>query len=176
MNKAVIDIETSGFSKKTNAIVEIGMIILDDNNECINEFEYLVKPYNRRNGKRCIYTKQAEAIHGVSITKLIDDGSPATSVAEMFMEVITHNDINTIIGHNIKRFDAPWIYDFMNQFGYECEFSHIIDTLELAKKRLPKLKSYSLTSVRDHLKITQTDQHRAIPDADVACEIWKRLR
>src|SRR3712207_1818935 len=70
---AVVDVETTGLSPRTDRIVEIGIVLLDSRGEVESEFETLINP-----GRDVGPT----GIHGISASDVVD--------APLFGDVAPH--------------------------------------------------------------------------------------
>ncbi len=177
MNKAIIDIETGGFSKSKNGICEIGMLVIDEKNQSIGNYSTLIKPYLRPESEELVsYKEDAMAIHGITEEELIEEGDEPTAVCLQIIEFLKSYDCNQYIGHSIKTFDAPRLKHFFQRFGNsELHFGNCIDTLEMARKKLPQLKSHTLSDLCTFYKIDNHGEHRAIGDCGATLELYKKL-
>jgi len=78
--KAVIDIETGGFSKEKNGICEIGIIAVDENNIETGSLNVLINPYTRplefqeEPNQLVSYKDDAMAVHGITLDELLHCG------------------------------------------------------------------------------------------------------
>jgi DNA polymerase III epsilon subunit-like protein len=172
---ACLDIETSGFSRSKNQIVEIGVLIFTDQGRFIYGWECLIKPYTMPSGEKAEFDPKAEEVNNISLDMLTEKGYMAPDAAHSFNKIMEFYNVRHVIGHNVEGFDLPRINDFLEQFSKPWEFHHAIDTLKLAKKVVPGLESYSLTNLRDHFEIQQHNTHRALSDAHVTWELWQKL-
>lgn len=176
--KAIIDIETGGFSKEKNGICEIGMLIIDDQYRVIGQYSALIKPYQRKNTQELVsYQDKAMAVHGITMDMLNDSGMNPYDVVECIEVLISMYGIDVFIGHSIDKFDKPWINYFFKM--YTCMANQILnteDTLTMAKELLPGLTSHSLPNLCKHFGITNHSSHRAMGDCMATLEVYKILK
>lgn len=178
MNRAIIDIETGGFSKSKNGIVQIGLIVFDENYNIIDEYNSLIIPYYNATGDALMeYTQGAEEIHGHSVEKMHREGNHATYVCREIDEIINSYQIIQFVGHNINKFDLPWLELFWSRFsaqGSEGRFPETLDTLTNAKQLL-NASSFSLESLCAGLGISHDNAHDALGDCQATLELLKVL-
>ena len=176
-NKCIIDIETGGFSIDKHMICEIGLVIIDCNNEIIQEYSSLIMPYLKEDKfEFCEISEIAQEIHHITLYEC-DLNGQAPEVVVDEIDIILHNfDVKTFIGHNIKSFDAPRLNKFFNRFGIfgKYKFDNCIDTMTEAKNQLD-LKSYSLASLCSYFGIVNETEHRALSDVKATFEAFKSL-
>lgn len=175
MNRAIIDLETSGWSITKNAIVEIGVVVINKNYEVINFRSKIIKPYTRPDSIELVsYKEDAMAVHGITMNE-INSGFDVIEVLEHLKSILVKYEVTTLIGHNIKSFDLPRL-DYLFKRFTEHELNYIIlDTLEEAKKQLLNLESYSLAYLCLHYGIDNKDAHRALGDCFATLELLKKL-
>lgn len=170
---AFLDIETGGFNKEKHAICEIGIVIVDENLVIIDEFQSLVLPYKTESGNMVEYDPKAMQVHRITQDKLIELGESIFKVLDDIDVLFYHYDIDTIAGHNINKFDLPWMNYLKYRFtGYDYEVDYIIDTLEISKQKLKG--SHKLEDLCDRFGI-QKGNHRALSDAKASLELYKHL-
>jgi DNA polymerase III epsilon subunit-like protein len=172
--KAVLDLETGGFSITKNAVCEIGILIVNDELEVVLERSFIIKPYTRPDSDELVsYKEDAMAIHGISMEE-IEAGEIVTLVCEAINEMLIANNVTSIIGHNIKLFDFRRIEYLFDRFTQHNFYYELEDTLELSRKHL-NLSCNKLSSVCDHFKIDHLDRHRALGDCKATLEVYKEL-
>ena len=170
-NKRVvaIDIETTGFNRKKDFVIEVGMIEYI-NGEAQNKVSMLF------GGGRS--HPDAVAVHGISDESRA--GLPLfTESADSMSQFLSGsmNDMglmeNTIIiGHNAVRFDIPFINAALDSVGYCVENIRIIDTLSLARLIQPKNNSLGVLCESRNIEY---GNHRALADIESTMEIYKHL-
>ena len=172
--KAILDLETGGFSITKNGICEIGILIINDALEVVHERSFLIKPYTRPNSEELVsYKKDAMAVNGITIEE-IEGGEKVGKVCWLINEIFKAYKVDALIGHNIRKFDFPRIKYLFDRFAL-CDFEYeIIDTLELCRENL-NLNCNKLESICDHFKIVNNSLHRALGDCYATLEVYKRL-
>ena len=133
MNKAIfLDIETTGFSRDWDCIIELAAICIDlDTGKQINEFHSYAKPNKKIPQKITDLT----GIDNAMVANAPSEKSMLLDFGVWFMD----NDCRTVIAHNGKTFDFSFITK-------RCEFFHIpldlcatnitqIDTLVIARQK-----------------------------------------
>lgn len=173
--QAVIDIETGGFSKTTNGIAEIALIITDKNNVEIDHFSAIIKRYKQENGDSMFYSSKAEDVHGISRLMQETEGIEPEKACRIIDQMIDKYNVDTFVGHNVK-FDADRLQVFFDRFleDNQINFDVNICTLKLAKQRLT-VESYSLGSLCEHFNILNDNAHRALSDVRATNEVLKNL-
>jgi len=172
-NKAVIDIENGGFSRSAG-IVEIGMIIIDENNKEIARFGAIISRYFVEGTEElCKYSDEAIEIHGVTAEVQEAEGiNPREAVIQM-EALIQDYDVIEFMGHSIKKFDCPILVKFFDEFSkYDCEDWFPIQTCihEIAKKEF-ELDSYSMESLCEEFNVVNINPHRALGDCDASLKL-----
>jgi len=177
---AVLDLETSGFSKTKNAICEIGILIVDSDFKIIEEYESLIKPYPRRKehqeeGKKMVsYKEDAMKINGILMEDL-EAAPDAEIIGKEVLEILTKYGVTTIIGHNAKSFDMPWIHEFLDRFGGGFKFDDVIDTLLMARRIRNVKKGNKLPELCELFGIENKDEHRALGDCNATLKLLQVL-
>lgn len=181
---AIVDIETGGFSKTKNGLAEIGILIMNRHDVVHFKQTWLIKPYPRMEadqetpGQLVSYKEDAMKVNGLTVEKLEAEGKEATEVALVLQHVLESYEIDTLVGHNIKAFDWPWIDHFLARFGKaerdSCRITGLLDTMLLAREQHKGLKSYALQDLCAHFEITTGDQHRSGGDIEATrCLLMK---
>jgi len=118
------------------------------------------------------YTKGAfEATH-MSKQLLINEGVDrhiaATQIQEFFTKHTTGNSKPVLAGHNIEKFDNPFLESFLQlhniPFNSIINQTEMIDTLRWARLRWFDMPSFALGVVANELNVTLKGAHRALPD------------
>ena len=146
----VFDIETTGLDVGKNGITEIGAVKIV-NGKIEEQWTTLVKPDYR-------ITEENQAITGIS-EEMVKDAPKISSVMPDFIKFI---DGAILVAHNAD-FDMSFIRRFAHAEDFEVK-SQVIDSLALARERLPMLKKHDLHTVADYFGIVFT-HHRALNDA-----------
>lgn len=154
---AVLDVETTGLSARTNNVIEIGIVKVK-NLKIGKKYHTLINPgYNIP----------------VFITQLTGITNDDIEDAPFFSDVV--KDINNFIGdsiisgHNLGFDDSFLKYEFIRN-GHEILTNQKVCTLKLARRLFPSLPSKSLSSVTQFLKLRNSNAHRALGDAEVTAK------
>jgi len=148
---AVVDIETTGGSPKTEKITEIAIYIFEDG-KVTDEFVSLVNPE-----KNIPY--YITALTGIS-NEMVTDAPKFFEIAKKIVD-ITEGKI--LVAHNAS-FDYKFIKAEYKSLGFEFTRENMC-TLRLSRKLLPGHRSYSLGKLCADLGIEIKDRHRASGDA-----------
>lgn len=159
-----IDIETTGFSSQNDEIIELAAVKIE-NNEVIDSFLTLVNPM-------CEISSQITKLTGISSDMLID----ALVIEDVFPQYIQFIGDSLVVGHNINAFDSNFLYDTAEKLGMNGFSNDFIDTLTMAKKVLPELKSHSLESVSEALGVSYEGAHRALVDCEITYKCYELLK
>jgi DNA polymerase-3 subunit epsilon len=158
---AILDIETTGGKYNEEGITEIA-IYRFDGHKIVDQFSSLVNP------ERDI---QPFVVNLTGINnKMLRHAPKFYEVAKRIIEIT--NDC-TIVAHNAK-FDNRILTTEFDRLGYEFDLNTLC-TVELAKKLIPDLPSYSLGKLVKTLGIPMSDRHRAQGDAKATVSLFKML-
>ncbi len=148
----VFDLETTGTSVKSDDIIEISAIKTVSG--VIKEtYSTLVNP------KRSI-PAAASAINGITDEMT----AQAPFLEEALAGFLDFIGDFVLVGHNIHTFDLKFICrDAMKLFDRQVNNDYI-DTLNMARKCLPKLSHHKLTDVAAYFQIDTKGAHRALND------------
>lgn len=152
-NYIVIALETTGFSPPVSHVIEIGAIKFRDGKE-FERYQTLVKP-----PKKIPYV--IECLTGIDNEIL----KTAPTFEEIFSDVKNFLADDILVGHNLK-IDIKFLPGIKNDF---------IDTLQLALKAIPNLKSYGFETLCDYFQIAPPTEHRAIENCLCTDKIFKCL-
>lgn len=148
-----LDLETTGISTKADRIVQYALIGSDAEGGEIH-VEELVHP--RR--PIPIETSRIHGIHDEDVMGLAGFDAHATRVSELMEGAV-------VIGHNIRRFDLPFLSFEFSRLGLRAPKPlAIIDTLEIAR-RLKIARPHNLGSLCQRHGVDLTNAHTAGADA-----------
>ena len=154
----VFDLETTGFSFRTEKITEIGIMKIR-NGEVIDTFESFVNP-----GKPIPKKVQ-------DVTHITDDMvKDAPKIEEILPKVMEFFGDSVLVAHNAD-FDTGFIRYNCQQLGYKFENTYL-DTLALAKNLFPNYKKYKLGVIAENLGIEVLVAHRALDDVDTTVKVF----
>ena len=158
---AVVDIETTGGSPKTEKITEIA-IYIHDGLTVVDEFVTLVNP-------EVTIPYFITGLTGIT-NEMVADAPKFFEVARKVVEM-TENRI--FVAHNVN-FDYSFIRNEYKSLGFEYN-RKTLDTIKLARQVIPGLPSYSLGKLCKQLAIPLTNRHRAGGDALATVRLLEEL-
>ena len=162
-NCVLFDIETTGLSSETDAVIELSALKVIDGS-VRDEFSTLIDPC-------CNIPYDSTMIHG--ITDDMVRGAPDMRAALKGFKDFAEDMV--LAGHNIKRFDLKFIQrEALNFLGRELR-NEYIDTLAVARRLLPQLESRSLGSLAEYYGISYAGAHRALAHCHINFEVFKSL-
>lgn len=155
----VFDLETTGFNKVNDKILEIGAIRYVNNAE-EERFHSYVNPHRR-------IPREATAVNHITLNT-VKDAPDIDSVLKDFIIFIGNYPL---IAYN-SDFDMNFI-----QYNCQCEFgitldNDVIDALPLARKYLSELPNKKLETVKQHFKL-KVGSHNAIDDCIVTNHLYQ---
>ena len=158
----VFDIETTGLSKETESITEIGAVKVVDG-KVIDRFSTFVNP------ERPI---PAEITKLTGITnEMVADAPVITEILPRFLEFCQDA---VLVAHNAN-FDTGFIrLNAERKCGIEVK-NTVLDTLELSRSLLPELKKHKLDIVCEQLGVSLEGHHRAVNDAEATAEVFLKF-
>lgn len=164
------DFETTGLNQYHDKIIEYAFITEKDNVKEKEIFTSLVNPETKLDNKI------------ISITKITDDmllnKTPIWQQLPKIIKFIESDYGNKyLIAHNNDGFDKIILYNTLKKYDYDCKNYtwSFIDTLLLAKKLLPNIKSYSLKNLCEHFNIRVSGAHRALEDTKMVRKLYHAL-
>ena len=158
---AILDIETTGGKYNEEGITEIA-IYKFDGHQIVDQFFSLVNP--EKNIQPFVIN-----LTGIN-NQMLRNAPKFHEVAKRIIEI---TDDCTIVAHNAQ-FDNRILSTEFDRLGYLFE-KNMLCTVELSKKLIPDLPSYSLGKLVRSLGIPITDRHRAQGDAKATVELFKLL-
>ena len=159
----VFDLETTGVSPLTDAVIEISAVKVRDG-QIVDEFSTLVNPKRR-------IPYGASRVNGIT-DEMVADMPVFEEVLKDFIDFIG-DDI--LVGHNIHDFDMKFIHRDCEAFFRLFLGNDYIDTLPLARKCLPLLGHHKLTDLATYYKIPAEGAHRALNDCRMNQQVFERL-
>lgn len=155
-----IDLETTGLNPKTDKIIEIGVVKVE-NGAVAREWNTLVNP-GRKLDRRIV------ELTGISDDRLTD----APPIEEALRTLLEIAGEDVLLGHSIL-FD----YSFVKKAAVDQRLvfeKEGIDTLKIARRYLPELESRSLPYLCRHYGIPH-NAHRAADDARATVQLYYKL-
>ena len=159
---AILDIETTGGSPKTEKITEIA-IFFHDGEHIVDEWSTLLNPE-----KSIPYF--ITGLTGITNEMVAD----APRFYEIARDLVERTENHVIVGHNVV-FDYNFIKSEFARLGYDYQ-REVLCTVKLSRKIIPGFKSYSLGRLCGELGITIDGRHRAAGDALATVRLFDLLR
>ena len=157
----VLDLETTGFSPKTEKITEIGIMKLK-NGEVIDKFSCFVNP------------EKPIPARVVEVTNITDDMvKGAETIDKVFPKMLEFLGDSVIVAHNAS-FDVGFLKHNAKELGYDFDYTYV-DTLSLSRKIFPELKKHKLGKIAEYLKIKVEVAHRASDDVDTTVKVLNEM-
>lgn len=175
-----LDLETTGRSAKDNEIIEIGIVEYDAHGNELSRWGQLICPPADETGAISTGPEDAVAVHGIQPQDVI--GKPG--FAEVLPEIQQRLQGAIMIGHNIQ-FDSTFLKSSMRRHApvdipemREPSWSKEADTMIHAYRHLGDLglENRKLKTIATHFGVTYDNGHRAEHDAQVAGEVFFKLR
>lgn len=158
----VLDFETTGLNTAKDRIIEIGAVKLS-NGQVIESFGELINPGIP------LPARISEITH---ITEqMLEDKPRLDEVMPRFLEFL---DGCPIAAHNAK-FDCSVLQSELKRLNLPEYTAAQIDTLTLARKLYPELRTHRLSSVCKHLGVSLKDAHRAVNDAAATAQCLAKM-
>ncbi len=157
----VFDIETTGFNPKSNKIIEIGAVKVE-NHVITDRFSAFVNP-------RVPIPFEIEKLTSINDAMVMEE----KGIEEVLPEFMEFCQDAVMVAHNAD-FDMSFIKYNLKLLGIEKEFT-IIDTVGLARNLLPALNRFKLDTVAKALGISLEHHHRAVDDAECTAEIFLKF-
>ena len=161
MRKLILDTETTGLSKNSNRIMEIGIIETIDNLPTGNYFHKYINPEME-------VGHMSVKICGYSNDFLFDKPLFADIIHEL--NDFIHTD--PIVAHNAK-FDMGFLNMERSLLNMQPYPNVVIDTLEIARKTFPGAPC-SLDALCKRFKVSlhKRDKHGALLDAELLTKVY----
>lgn len=134
---------------------------------------YFDKTYNPQALKITHMTRDMLANEGVNIEEAIE------KVVDIINRYTIGNAKPILAGHNIKKFDNPFLQKMLSREGYDldkmiCD-TQMIDTLEWARLRWFEAPSHSLGVCVNAVGLTLKEAHRALPDTEANAQLLIKM-
>jgi DNA polymerase-3 subunit alpha (Gram-positive type) len=160
------DLETTGFAADSCEIVELGAVRFTADGREIGRFQHLVDPQTP-------IPWEATNVHG--ITDRMVRGQPV--LAEVLPEFLNFvaGKPSLMMAHNAP-FDLRFLTAGIQRIRCRQIPEHpVVDTLRLARARLPHLRYHKLADLCAHFDITNPKAHRALHDSLVVKDVFVQL-
>lgn len=156
----VLDIETTGFSKENDRIIELAAI------------HYV---YGVESERFCTYIDPEREIprHITALTGIQQsDVANAPRISSIKSDFLRFIQNYPLIGHNINEFDLPFLSAQLDAVIPNTA----IDTLELSRRVFPEMPTHKLSDLKEWLHLHEGISHRAAADVETTNELlWACL-
>lgn len=172
-NLAFIDIETTGFDIQNQEIIEIGCVIVKQNDavlgDVVEEFELKIKPQKLDNAD-----PEALAINGYNEAAWM-----FAMTLEQAMQTFAEKTKECVfVAHNVA-FDYAFIAKAFADTQIEDKMFYAkIDTISYAYAKLgnnPEVTRFSLGALCDYFGINNERAHTALADTRATLEVYRKL-
>ncbi len=152
MNFIAFDTETTGISHCSDRIIELGAVRFIDGKPC-ERFETLINP--------CMPIPWQTS----NVNKIFDEMvADAPLIEEKLGEFADFCGDLPLVAHNAP-FDFKFVKAAVEQHRGKAPKGLVLDSLELARKTLPRMINYKLGTLVAHFNFPTTTFHRATDDA-----------
>lgn len=158
---AFVDLETTGATATADRITEIGIVEVDEAG--VREWSCLVNPETPISGF-------IERLTGISDAMV----AHAPAFAEVAAEVMERLDGRLFIAHN-ARFDYGFLKNEFKRAGHDFRAT-VLCTVKLSRKLFPQHAKHNLDSLIARHELTVSSRHRALGDARLIHQFWRRLQ
>ena len=157
----VFDLETTGFSAKSDKIIEIGAVKVE-NGKIIDRFSTFVNP-------EVPIPFRIEQLTSINDNMVID----APKIEEVLPKFMEFCQGAVMVAHNAD-FDMSFISENCQKQNLPCDFT-VVDTVAMSRYLIIGLGRYKLDSVAKALGIVLDHHHRAVDDAECTALIFLKL-
>lgn len=166
-NIVVFDLETTGLKPEANAILEIACCPFNHDLVDLKEYESgVMKVY----GDREINDGALKA-NGITMQQINSGRDPSIVIQELikyFDSMRVGRNKPILAGHNIDKFDIPFLQDFFKFFKQDLSkyinLDFTIDTMWWARLKWKEANNYKLGTCCETEGVELVDAHRAITD------------
>jgi CRISPR-associated protein Cas2 len=159
----VVDVETTGLDVDKDEVIEIAAIKVVEGDE-VARFHTLV------HSEKSVPKGIAE-LTGITDDLLKVQGVDLESAIKGFIDFVGES---IVVAHN-----AEFDFDFIQAACEECDLddfdNEFIDTVALAKRKMPKARNYRLSTLLDILNLDNERPHRAKSDCDAELRLFHEL-
>lgn len=160
-NYVIFDLETTGISPNYDEVIEISALKVKGG-EVVDEFNTLVNP-------GCKIPFGATKVNGITNAMVAE----APAFSHVLAEFLDFAEGLVLVGHNIARFDMKFIWRDAEQYFGEIPQNNYVDTLQVARKHLPKMEHHRLVDLAEHYGISSEGAHRALNDCYMNQKVYE---
>ncbi|MCK4301855.1 MAG: WYL domain-containing protein [candidate division Zixibacteria bacterium] len=163
MSFVAFDTETTGLWAPAHRIVELGAVKFRLGEESHQSFQSLINPMRK-------IPADVINVHGIT-DEMVSDAPTAEDVLREFLDFCGSDAV--LIAHNAP-FDIAFVGCELDRAGLTPRNHPVLDTIDICHRFFPGLPSYSLLSLVKHLGIAAGQDHRALSDAYLVRQVFKR--
>ncbi len=161
----IVDVETTGLTPQENELIEIGAVKLTYTGKSFKmtgKYHTLIKPYK-------------QIPHNIqNLTNITPDMvKNAPRFEEVYTDFLDFVGDAVFVAHNAQ-FDLQMINISLARVGGTIITSPMVDTQQLIAITYPTLSSHKLGEVARILEVKRKHGHRALDDAIVTAEVFKK--
>lgn len=158
----VIDLETTGLNPRTDGIVELAAVRVEDS-RVTDTFSTLCNPGIRN---------AAEAKN--HITQAMLEAAP--SVDEALRAFLDFVGDSPVVGHNVVAFDSTFVYEAAMRSLNRPFDNVLIDTLRWCEKTHGAMAHHRLEDMCAYYGLVNDQAHRALSDALCTQQLYEKLK
>ena len=175
MKQLFFDTETTGLNARQDRIVSFGWIVrtVSDGGRYKAEHsqgQWLFDPHRE-------IAPEAVSVHGYTRAKLLSLGA-GDITGKLDNIVALFEECDQAIAHNAS-FDINMVNGELQRAGYQQLLGgeKVVDTIEVARARLPRLTSYSLDALVQHFNLPSRSsrEHDALEDCSILAQVYDEL-
>jgi DNA polymerase-3 subunit epsilon len=164
-----VDLETTGGNATFHRITEVGIVTMSDG-EVVEEWSSLVNP-------ECRIPSYIEAFTGIT-NAMVEDAPRFADIATVVLaklRPVRDNDgpPAVFVAHN-ARFDYAFLRAEFQRLGRNFS-AKVLCTVKLSRRLYPEFPRHSLDAVMERHQLTCRARHRALGDARVLGDFWRKL-
>ena len=157
----IFDLETTGISPNYDEVIEISALKVKGG-KVVDEFNTLVNP-----GRKIPFG--ATKVNGITNAMVAE----APAFSQVLAEFLDFAEGLVLVGHNIARFDMKFIWRDAEQYFGEIPQNNYVDTLQVARKHLPKMDHHRLVDLAEYYGISSEGAHRALNDCYMNQKVYE---
>ena len=174
MHKCFLDIETCGIHMHKTVVIEVGYLVVDDNNEVIGTRQYTVRPSTIYTPFE--WTMQAENLHGISQ----QEAFAHEYTQEQFLQQISKDIKEDFEGKpNLYGFNVGYDYYFLkymfDAYDIELPFGFRLKDINMMGDSLIGCDSSRRLAEKLEVDVDENKAHRALYDCYLGLDVYKKL-
>ena len=159
----IVDLETTGLNPENSEIIEIAALRVEGG-IVVDKFHTLIKP------SIGFIPPHITKLTGITNALVVDK----PTIEEVFPHFLKFSENSIIVAHNAQ-FDMSFLNSVSYQITGKSIQNPVLCTQNLAKRLFPDLPSKSLVNLAYHFNIPYNKKHRALEDALVTFELFKKI-